>query len=217
MKFLKSWKDDGLLKILAFSLAVMMWFFVTYKGQSEMVIEVPIEFKNIPKGFVLIKQSVNKVNVQISGHERLLKALRPINARLIVDSSSAKRGENEFHFNKNDVIIPRSLKVTRIEPTSIKYNLDESQTKTVPVRVPVIGIPDKGYKVTNISVNPSTVQIEGARSEINEINLLKTETIDVTGLDKDFQQNVKINTGGKNIMINNSEVLVRITISGVQR
>ncbi|HIJ60882.1 MAG TPA: YbbR-like domain-containing protein, partial [Nitrospirae bacterium] len=86
-----------------------------------------------------------------------------------------------------------------------------------PVRVPVIGMPDKGYKVTGISVIPSMVEIKGAKSEISEINLLKTETIDVTSLDKDFQQNVKINTGGKNIMINTPEVLVKITISGVQR
>ncbi len=212
MKINSLWKADAGLKVLAFVLAIMMWFFATYKGQSEMSIEAPVEFKNTPKGHIILKQSTNKVNLHISGHERLLKALRPINARVIVDLSNAKKGENEFYFSRSDIVIPGVIKVIRLEPTFIRFGLDELASKTVPVRVPVIGIPERGYKVSHIEVMPPSITIEGARSEINDITLLKTETVDITGLDTDLQQTVKVNTGGKNIIIKNAELTVRINI-----
>jgi YbbR domain-containing protein len=211
------WSGDLWLKAFAFILAVMMWFFATYKGQSEMVLEVPIEFKNTPKGYIILKQTINKVNIHVSGHERLLKALRPSNARVIVDLTKAKKGENEFYFSRSDVVISNAIKVIRIDPIVVKFVLDELGTKEVPVRVPVIGIPESGYKISAIEVLPKTIQIEGARSEINDIALLKTETVDVTGLDKDLQQVVKINTGGKNILVKEGEIIVRISIRKVQR
>lgn len=210
-------REDLGFKILAFILAVMLWFFVTYKGQSEMVIDAPVEFKNTPKGYILIKQSVNKVDIHISGHERLLKAMRPINARMIVDLSNAKKGENEIYFSRDDIVIPRTAKVLRMDPTFIRFSLDEIAVKTVPVRVPVIGIPEKGYKVRAIEVTPPLIEIEGAKSEISDLNLIKTETVDITGLYKDLQQNVKIHTGGKNIKTKTNELSVKITITKVHR
>ncbi|MFQ3573079.1 MAG: CdaR family protein [Thermodesulfovibrionales bacterium] len=217
MKVATFFKEDMGFKILAFVLAIMLWFFVTYKGQSEMVIDAQIEFKNTPKGYILIKQSITKVNIHISGHERLLKAMRPINARVIVDLSNSKKGENEIYFSRDDIVIPGTVKVLRIDPTYIRFTLDEMAVKTVPVRVPVIGIPEKGYRVRAIEINPSVIEIEGARSEINDINLIKTETVDVTGLDTDLQQNVKIHTGGKNIKTRINELSVKITIGKVHK
>lgn len=217
MRFKSILKEDIGLKTLAFVLAVMMWFFATYKGQSEMVIEAPIEFKNTPKGFIILNQSVNKVNLQISGHERLLKAMRPLSARIVVDLTNAKKGENEFYFGRNDIVLPATVKVLRLEPTFIRFTLDELITKTVPVRVPVIGIPEKGYRVSLIEASPSVITVEGARSEISDLTLLKTETVDITGLDTDLQQTVKINPGGKNLILKTSEITARITIRKIQR
>ncbi|MCX8026487.1 MAG: CdaR family protein [Thermodesulfovibrionales bacterium] len=210
-------KEDFGFKALAFILAVMLWFFVTYKGQSEMVIDAPIEFKNTPKGYILMKQSINKVDIHISGHERLLKAMRPIHARVVVDLSNAKKGENEIYFSRDDIVIPRTVKVLRMDPTFMRFTLDEISVKTVPVRVPVIGIPEKGYKVRAIEVIPSSIEIEGAKSEINGITLIKTETVDITGLDRDLQQTVKIHTGGKNIKTKTNELVVKISIVKVHR
>ncbi len=37
------------LKIAAVLLSVVLWIFVTSRGQSEMSLDVPLEFKNIPR------------------------------------------------------------------------------------------------------------------------------------------------------------------------
>lgn len=211
MKKKRIFSDIGL-KILSVALAMSLWFFVAYRGQSEMAIDVPLEFKDVPKGLEILRQNVKKVSLNISGHERLLKALRPMDVRVVIDMSKAKKGEAVYYFDKGNVIIPRTIKVQRIEPVSVRVTLDESTSKTVPVKAYVVGTPEKGYRIKAIDIKPSQVEIEGAKTEIARISLLRTETIDVTGMDLDMTQNVRINTNGRNIRIKASEVTVKINI-----
>lgn len=208
--------DIGL-KTLSVAIAVSLWFFVTYRGQSEMVIDVPLEFKNIPKNLELLRQTVKKVSLNISGHERLLKALRPMDVRVFVDLSNAKKGETVYYLDKDNIVIPRTIKVLRIEPTSVKATLDESTSRIVPVRAYLIGSTEAGYKVKSIDVRPSSVEIEGAKTEVARIALLRTEPIDITGIDSNMVQNVRINTNGRNIRTKVSEVTVKITVERTGR
>lgn len=203
--------DIGL-KILSVALAMSLWFFVTYRGQSEMIIDAPIEFKNVPKGLEMLRQSAKRVSLNISGHERLLKALRAMDARVVIDLSNAKKGEAVYYFDKDNVIIPRTIKVLRMEPTSVKVALDESISKSVPVKAHIIGMPEKGYRIKSVDVKPSSAEIEGAKTEVARIALLRTEPVDVTGVDSDITQNVRLNTNGRNIRTKVSEVTVKITI-----
>lgn len=204
------------LKLISFAIALTLWIFVTYRGQSEIVIDVPIEFKNIPKGVEILRQSAKEVSLNISGPDRLLKVLRPSDIRVTVDLSNAKKGESLYYLDKRNVELPGAIKVQRIEPTSLKVIMDESITKTVPIKAQIVGEPQRGYKVAEINVNPSSIIIEGAKTEINKVSILRTDPIDITGLDEDFTQSVRINTSGRNIRTNVSEVIVTIKINKIK-
>lgn len=201
------------LKILSVALAISLWFFVTYRGQSEMAIDAHLEFKNVPEGLEILRQDIKKVSLNIRGHERLLNALMPTDARIVVDMSNAKKGEVVYYFDKDNVIIPRTIKVQRIEPVSVRVAMDKSISKTVPVRVAVVGTPERGYRVKSIAVNPSSIEIEGAKTELARIAFLRTEPVDITGIDADVVQNVKLHTGGMNIRTKVPEVTVTIRIT----
>ncbi len=205
------------LKVLSVALAMSLWFFVTYRGQSEMAIDAPIEFKNIPKGIEMLKQNVRRVNLNISGHERILKALRPMDVRVVLDLSEAKKGEAVYFFDINNIIIPRTIKVLRMEPASIKVVLDDAASKTVPVKAHIIGAPEKGYRIKSVDVKPSAVEIEGSKTEVNRTALLRTEQIDITGIDTGITQDVRLNLNGKSIRIKTSEVTVKISVERAGR
>ena len=202
------------LKMLSVALAISLWFFVTYRGQSEMGLDAPIEFKKVPKGMELLRQNIKSVNLNIRGHERMLKNLRPMDVRVLIDMSDAKKGENEFYFDKADIVIPRTIKVLRMDPTYIRVVLDESVSKVLPVKVPLIGSVEKGYRIKALSVNPQYVTVEGAKAEVQRIAVLRTEPIDITGFDSDVSQDVRINTNGINIRTKTPEVNVKILIRG---
>ncbi len=205
------------LKLLSVGLALSLWLYVTYRGQSEIVVDAPIEFKNVPKGMEILKQNVKKVSLNVRGHERMLMSLRPMDVRVTVDLTGAKTGEDTYNIDKNSVVIPRSVQVLRIDPASVKVTLDESATKKVVVKPYLAGNPEKGFRVTSAVVEPSSVVIEGASSEISKIAFLRTDPIDITGLDQDTTLSARLNTNGRNIRTNVTEVTVKISIEKVEK
>src|SRR5271157_2166763 len=144
-------------KVLAVILAISMWIFVTYRGQSEIAIDVPIAFKNVPKGLELLRVSSKMAALNLRGHERLLKSLRPVDIGVVIDLSKAKKGEAVYYLDKTTIVVPGTVDVLRIEPTSVKIVLDESLAKTLPVKASIIGAPEKGFKVVSVDVKPSSV------------------------------------------------------------
>lgn len=209
--------DNLGLKVLSVALALSLWFYVTYRGQSEMVVDAPIEFKNVPKGMEIMKQSAKRVNLSIRGHERMLRALRPADSRVVVDLSNAKKGETTLNLDSDEVVIPRSIQVLRIDPTSLKVTLDQSASKAVVVKAYLIGTPERGFRVASIYTNPTSVTIEGAETEVSRIAFLRTEPLDITGLDESTTFSARLNTDGRNIRTSISEVSVSIYLERIGR
>ncbi|MBZ0155227.1 MAG: hypothetical protein K8I29_03310 [Alphaproteobacteria bacterium] len=200
------------LKLLSVILALSLWFFVTYHGQSEMALVAPVTFKNVPRGLEILRESVKSVTLNVQGQERLLKSLRPVDIGVSVDLAGAKKGESVYYFDKSSVVVPRSVEVVRIEPASIRVTLDESLTKVVPVKASLIGLPEKGYRVASVEIHPSAVAVEGAKAELARVAFLRTEPVDITGLDGDITQKVRLNSNGKNIRLTTYDVTLHISI-----
>ncbi len=200
------------IKIASVILAVILWFFVTSRGQSEITLDVPIELKNIPRELESVKQGAKSISVSIKGQERLIKNIKPASVRVQVDLSKARKGKATYHINKDDIKIPPTMTVANISPSSVWIVLEETVIRTVPVRTVVVGSPAKGFEVELIEVNPKTVTIEGARTELGGIKFLKTEPVNVSDLDKTYVQEARLDMGGRNIRPQIQEVAVKVVI-----
>ncbi|HMK61345.1 MAG TPA: CdaR family protein [Dissulfurispiraceae bacterium] len=200
------------LKILSVTIALSLWFFITYKGQSETTIEAQVEFKNVPEGFEILKQNIKKVSINVSGHESVLSSLKTAGARVLVDMSNGKLGEASYYFDTNDVRIPANVKILRIEPTYVRITLDESTARDVDVKPYVVGEPAKGYEITRIITHPQIVRVEGPKTEMSRLSILRTDPLDITGLDADISQNMRIDPNGRNLRIKTPDVMVKVII-----
>ncbi len=199
-------------KLLSVAMAVLIWFFIAYRGQSDTTVEAQLEFKNIPKGLEILRQNIKKVNVTVRGHERTLGGIKPSDARVVIDLSNGKKGEASYYFDTGDVKIGSNVKVLRTEPAYVRLTLDESVTKEVPVKPYIVGQPAKSHEIKKIISNPSSVMVEGAKTEMDRLSVLRTEPLDVTGLDADITQNVRIDPNGKAVRIKTPEVTVTVVI-----
>lgn len=184
-------------KLISIALAIFLWFFVTFKGQTETSVEVPIEFKNTPAEMEILKQSVKKITIGISARERILKELTQHNMRVVIDLSSAKPGENSFPITKSSIKLPRGIEILRIEPSQVKVFMDEKSQKEVPVKVVLSGSPARGFFVASVSSEPHTIKIEGAKKELNRIRVIKTEPVDIEGITEDLKIQAKIDPEGR--------------------
>ncbi|WP_425447600.1 CdaR family protein [Dethiothermospora halolimnae] len=87
------------------------------------------------------------------------------------------------------------------DPNVVEVNIPIYKVKSVPVEVNTKNEPFKGYKVTNISVEPETVDIRGYEEGIKNITKVETEELDIGYLSNDITKEVKL------LPINNGEIL----------
>ncbi|MEJ2696369.1 MAG: CdaR family protein [Candidatus Sulfobium sp.] len=205
------------LKISALLLAVFLWLFVTSRGQSEISLEVPLEFKNVPAGYGIVTASTKEVNVTIRGQERIMKSLQPADVRVSVDLTRAKTGKATYYINKDDIRLPYAMSVMNVAPSSVKLDIEETVTKSVKVRPTVIGIPAKGYFIKSIDVQPRTVEVRGLESEVKKIRELRTDVVDISGLTTTTVKEVSLDGTNTNVKIEVSTIQVTIVIEEGKR
>lgn len=191
--------DNLGLKISAILIAIFLWLFVTSQGQSEIFFEIPIEFKNIPVGLGIASDGKKTVQVTIRGQELMIKNIQPSDVRVYVDLDNAKAGKDTYYIAKDDVKLPYAAKVMNVQPSSLQIRLDETISKIVTIKPTISGLPEKGFAVNAIHVEPATISVEGLRSEIMKIRELRTEPMDITGLQETISQSLNIDTRGANI------------------
>lgn len=204
------------LKISAVVLALILWFFVVSRGQTEISLNVPVEYTNIPLGLEISKRSVSSVNIVIRTYESLGKNIRQENVRVSVDVSKAKRGESIFTIKKDDVKTPFGAAVLKIEPSTVKTVFEETLSKKIAIKPDITGSPETGYYVKSVEVRPAEALIEGPKSEVRKVVVIKTEPIDVTGFKEDFSQEVAFEQPNVNIRLklDRADVHIRILRRG---
>ena len=201
------------MKISAVLLSVFLWFFVTSRGQSEITLDVPLEFQNIPADIGIVNTSVKTVNVTVRGHERPMKNLKVSDVKVYVDLGKATKGVDTFYLNKDNIKLPYALSVLNITPSTVKIRLDETDSKTVPIKPVLTGEPKGGFFVSAVKVEPKSMVINGLKSDIRKFRFLKTEPLDITDSDRTTTQELNIDTNGVKITPDMETVKVTIYIS----
>lgn len=209
----KLFRENIILKVAALVLSVILWLFVTAKGQTEIALNVPIEYTNISPGLEIAKRGAETASIVIRGHESLLKNIRKEDIRVNMDLSKAKKGEWIFNIRKDDVKLPYAVAVTKVEPPSLKIVFEETASKTVGIKAVVEGTPETGYYVKSVEIKPNTTVVEGAKSEVRKVSEVKTEPIDITGLTEDFSQEAGLDLSGRNIRTKVDRTNIKISIS----
>lgn len=209
-------KNIGL-KLTAVFLSIILWLFVTSRGQSEISLDVPVEFKEIPPGLEIVSQSARVVSLNMRGQEQVLKNVRLTDVRVSVDLSNARTGEITYSINRDNIQLPRAITVTNINPSSIKIHTEETARKTVKIIPIVTGEPEDGYAVKSVSVTPQRIEIEGSKREIRRVSTVKTDAIDVTGVSETFTQESKLDMTGHNVRAKNPTVMVHVEIGTEDR
>jgi YbbR domain-containing protein len=202
------------LKVSAVLIAVLLWLFVTWRGQSEVSFEVPIEFKDVPAGLGIVSSSAKSANVTVKGQDRIMKSLRPSDIRVMVEMDKARKGEGSYHINKDDVKLPYAMSVTGIDPSTVRVRLDETVIKTVPVRASITGSPEPGYYVKAVNVEPKNIVIQGLRTEVRKIGEIGTDQMDISGINSTQTQELNIDAAGANIKPEMEKVRVTVVIAG---
>ena len=189
-------------------LSFLLWLWVGAQERSEIVVSVPLEYRNLPRGLEIFpeKDLVTTVNVWVTGTTNTVKNLRPNEISAWIDLANARAGIRNYEIGPDQVRGPYGFSVIRITPSRISLRLEKGVSRMVPVTVQLEGEPKLGYRVAETSVRPAEVEIHGPQSAVSTVRQAITDSIDVSRIQGLHSETV-------NVGIDNSSVRLTRTTS----
>jgi YbbR domain-containing protein len=178
MQLSKHWiVHNWLLKVVSVFLATLVWAAVSNQASSEIGLEVPLEYRNIPHQLEITGDMTTTVQVRLRGSSNVIKEITAKDVTTTIDLNNMRTGEKIVALSPQNVEAPFGAEVIRVNPSSVRFTLERTLVKTVPVVPSIAGQPAEGYEIGRILVSPNAVAVEGPESRINTLSSVATETI----------------------------------------
>jgi hypothetical protein len=111
------------LKLLALLLAVVIWSAVGGDVATEILLPVPIEFRNVPPG-LRYQADPTRVELRVRGPRWMVRQALVTDFSMPVDlSGMTESGERMVALDRTDVEAPSSVEVMDITPSQLKLIL----------------------------------------------------------------------------------------------
>jgi YbbR domain-containing protein len=159
---------------------------VSIDSVAEKQVAVAVSLRGTPgQGFTALAPFYQPDTVVVRGPTRLLDGIKQATA--LIDIQGAVKDVDQVL-----QVSVGNLNVT-LEPSSVRVVVPivgMVPTKTVPVLLQVIGSPAAGFYVKSSVSDPVSVQLSGQPETLSTINNIKTEPVDITGIDKSLAREV---------------------------
>lgn len=117
-------------KIASGVLASFLWYaFVVQLGAGTITrnFDVSIEFRFLPKEYVIEEISPAEISLALSGRNQDFSFLNPDRLKVAVDISNLKEGIQKYKITSNDVVnLPGFLSVIKLDPATIQFSIKKS-------------------------------------------------------------------------------------------
>src|SRR6266699_4903206 len=129
------------LKLISLILAVMLWMVVATETSSELGMEVPLEYRNIPAQLEITGDTTNMVQVRLRGSSNVIRGISPKDVSTTIDLAKMKTGEKVVALSPQNVQAPFGAEVIRVNPSSVRFNLERTIAKPIPIVPTILGQP----------------------------------------------------------------------------
>ena len=191
MKEFKNWFLKNIdIKLFSLFLAIILWLYIAGgENPTENFIDISLTQTNLSEDLA-IKEFPTNASVGIKGPENIINNISPHQIIGIVNFSEiSKEGLYKL---KVEVVPPKKTQITRIIPSEIKVEVEKVLSKEVEVEYSLIGVPEKGYSLTDEpQLNPSKVRIIGAQSVLENLKQIIC-AIDISGIKEDLNKKIKV-------------------------
>ncbi len=203
-----------LLKILALCVALFLFYVAQQPPRDIMLVNVPLEFVNIPPGLEISSEAPDAVNIRLRGPQDLVTGIRANQLEVKADLSNRSAGERVIQIKASDVMRPENVEVRRIEPDTLELKLEPTRRKTVPIEVQFAGKVAQGFERLKQIVKPEMVEIEGPESKIAQVTKLMTESVQLDGRRENFQVQVELEARRQGVrLVNPGQVNLVVEIA----
>jgi YbbR domain-containing protein len=180
-------------KVGALGLAILLWFAVVGEPELATIHNVPVLYRNLPKGLLIGSTAIDTVRVELRGPTSRLTNAALADVAILLDLSSVEGpGERTFTLSDADIRMPDGVTFLRSIPSQMQLRFARVKSKDVPVTVRY-GVPlEPGWRIAREEVTPQTLHISGPENRVDAVMSAQTDAIDLSGVHQDSE--IKVNT-----------------------
>ena len=181
-------KQRNLIPELIISLVLALVFYSTViigKMQiREKAVTVPVEYIAAPDNLALTGDNPTEIKLQLAGPKADLDKINPSNLSVKIDLSQAKAGGQVFVVSKEDIALPRGIKLVNATPSSIALSLEEIAEFEVEIQPQLVGTLPQGLELVSVEVNPKQLAVLAPPTNATQKMTIVTEPIYLESINK---------------------------------
>lgn len=184
---------NPLMKLIALTLSVALWWFVRSERQNEKTVDVPVVYSNPPQDLIFSSVKQENIRLRVRGPQsKLAKVDDDYLSSYVIDLASSNEGPNTYWLYEEDFQLPFGVYVTQIYPQAIRVELVPKKNEKINIRPQFSGELPPGIEINGVSVVPPSVSYESYQDELDTIEYFRTEPIKLSGRTRDFEGTYRI-------------------------
>ena len=218
MNLRKSLTENLGVKVIAFVVAVFIWF--NASGQQEMVRlrTVPLVIGNVPDSLTITGAITDKVEIRVTGTRRQLLTLGFKRVHGFIDLSGARPGRQRVSLSPNNIQIPSGMdrrNVSVISPSFVDLQLERLVIKRVQASLTTAGsIPDNLVLLEDgLSVSPAWITVRGPETTVARVRTIPTKPLDLQRIRESTERVVALDFDPTLLECDPREVTVTVRVS----
>ena len=143
--------------LVAFLLALGLWYTLNAREQIERVVEVRLDYKGLPTGLIVTGGQLNKVSVRLRGPQELLRSMTNREISYTMDLSGVTPGKNVIPLTTGENKPPelRAYEVLEVTPSRMILEVDKIMETNLPVKVALRASPAaSSVRLKDLVVDP---------------------------------------------------------------
>jgi len=204
-------------KIIAFVVALLIWFAAS--GQQEMVRlrTVPLLVENLSDSLTITGVIPSEVEIRVSGTRRALLSLGFKRVHAAVDLSGARPSRQRIPLGAGNVRVPPGFdrrNITVISPTVVDLHVERVTSRRVQVALSTTGeVPANLIMMEDdVQLAPSWVTIRGPAATVERIRSIPTQTVDLSRLKETVERELPLDYDAGLISCEPDRVMVTLRL-----
>jgi len=208
------------LKLLAVSIASVLWFTVAGEHIVERSVRVPLEFRNLPQELEIVGNAPDSVDVRVRGASAILSRVQGGEIVAVIDLAIARAGSRLFPIRADEVRAPFGVEVAQVTPSTLALELEKAARRKVPIVPAIDGDPAPGFVIGRWIAEPPSVEIIGPDSRVRQVAEATTELVSVKDANSRVRDNVTVGVADSSVRLveaQSTNVTVEIWPAPVER
>jgi len=172
----------GIAALVSILFVTAIWFSFSKGLDSMITLEIPVEYTKRNPEMEIVDTSIDAVSLHLAGSGTLIKSIRPEQVQVRLDLEKAIVGENIFSITQDNITLPPGIFLKKVVPPVVEATLDKTIKKKLPVQVDWVGKLPENFILSDITIDPETIEVVGGKRILQNISTIYTEKIQLDNI-----------------------------------